>query len=68
MTNPHLVCARMHLESKPGETRTLDELEAYYRSLSMSSPFAPLVLAMQQADAALDAKFETSFVLNRARR
>jgi hypothetical protein len=66
MANPERILAKMHLESTPGETRTLDQLEMYYRSLSMGSPFAPLVTAFKEADAMEEARFETSLAMSKA--
>jgi hypothetical protein len=68
MKSQHRICAEMHLQFNPAETRTVDQLEAYYRSLSMSSPFAPLVQAFKEADAQAIAEFEASVAINNARK
>ena len=68
MANPHLQCAIMHLRTVPGETRTLEQLEAHYLSLSMGSVFAPIVLAIKTEEAESDALMDAKCAINNAMR
>lgn len=68
VSNPHRTLALMHKRNVPDEPRSLDELEAHYRSLSMGSQFARLAHAYQEADAQDNAAFEARVAIHNARR
>ena len=67
MSNPNRTLALMHKKNDPSDLRTIDQLEAHYRSLEMNSPFAPLVQAFREADFEDEAGFAASQVINKAR-
>lgn len=60
--------ALLHLARVPGETRTLEELTSHYLSMSLGSPFAPIVTAMKAADEADRAEFEAKVATASANR
>ena len=56
MSNPHRITAEIHKATMPNETRSLDELESYYRNLSHGSPFARACAELIAEDTAQNAQ------------
>jgi len=56
MSNSHRITAEIHKATMPNETRSLDELESYYRNLSHGSPFARACAELIAEDTAQNAQ------------
>lgn len=50
----------IHLVDNPGETRSLQQLEAYYKGLMDNSPFAPLAAVMEHTPRVMEMRINRS--------